>query len=89
MCFQGVDPALHASGRLKALTPEVYYSISSEVCVFLNGRQRRGTLGLAAAMGRKMKSTLRLLNQFEQQQLLGWGQISASPPARPCTICHQ
>jgi hypothetical protein len=36
-----------------------------------------------------MKSTLCLLNQFEEQQLLGWGQTWASPPARSGTINHQ
>jgi Helix-turn-helix domain len=36
-----------------------------------------------------MKSTLCLLHQFEEQQLLGWGQTWASPPPRPGTIHHQ
>jgi hypothetical protein len=36
-----------------------------------------------------MKSTLRPLHQFEEQQLLGRGQTWASPPGRPGMIHHQ
>ena len=53
----GGGPCAPRIGRLKALTPEVYYSISSEVCGFLDGHQRSGTLGLAAANGGKFMVT--------------------------------